>query len=112
MKVLFFSEFHSNGVTEKYWKNPGTGRYDADPGTGRVFIFIPVPVPAGMEVIPARYRPGQNFDPGRPLIVIFKQFKDNHHRGAFQLNKLPCNVIEHVTKFNNKLIYLKLDEKG
>ena len=49
LKVLF------NGVTEKYWKNPGTGpgtgRYDADPGTGRVFIFIPVP--AGTKL---RYR--------------------------------------------------------
>ena len=45
----FFLEdffYYSNGVTEKNWKNPGTGpgtgRYDADPGTGRVFIFIPV----------------------------------------------------------------------
>ena len=70
LKVLF------NGVTEKYWKNPGTGpgtgRYDADPGTGRVFIFIPVP--AGMEVIPARYRPGQNCDTGRPLAVIDNSF--------------------------------------
>ena len=68
---FYSKKIHSNGVTEKYWKNPGTGtgRYDADPGTGRVFIFIPVPVPvlARMEVIPARYRPGQNFYPGRPL---------------------------------------------
>ena len=52
-------------------KNPGPGPstrwYDADPGTSRVFIFIPVPVP--MEVIPARYRPEQNFDPGRPLVA-------------------------------------------
>ena len=64
LEGLILKKIHSNGVTEKYWKNPGTspgtGRYDADPGTVWVFIFIPVPVSAGMEVIPARYRPGQN----------------------------------------------------
>ena len=34
------------------------GRDDPDPGPGRVFEIIPVPVPAGFKVIPARYRPG------------------------------------------------------
>ena len=73
LEGFIFKKNHSYGVTEKYWKNPGTcpgtGRYDADPGTGRVFISIPVP--AEMEVIPGRYRPGQNFDPGRPLGTAF-----------------------------------------
>ena len=54
---------------------PAGMSYDADPGTGRVFIFILVPVLAGMEVIPAWYRPGQNFDPGRPLAPLYGDLK-------------------------------------
>jgi len=56
---FYLKYFHSNGVTDKYWKSPGTGRYDTDPGTGRVSFLPgtgpgrdggnPGPLPAGTK---------------------------------------------------------------
>ena len=49
-----------------------SGRDDPDPGPGRVFEVIPVPVPAGFKVIPARFRRGRdaNGHLGRALAPV------------------------------------------
>ena len=53
----------------KILKIPGPGRDSPDPGAGRDLVLIPVPI--GINAIPARSRPGCYSCPGQPLHALY-----------------------------------------
>ena len=88
------------------------GRDHPNPGPGRVFEVIPVPVPAGIKVIPARSRPGCK-SPSRSGTGLAETNVDKINKDLYKLSadysSEYLSKIEDKSKGSGLALYIKND---